>query len=161
MAISPRMNSRLEAISTLVQNGYTVKKEWDAIPYLVAANGTKKRINLFSNLAGFSWIGFLWPFAVCTQIKEWSYFYVSGFLYLITSIISAVIHSADIRFYLPSAIGIAISVMYGMYFPYLRYLAREKKVEENSVGFSIVLGLLLTIVSMLPSIVIDLIAFPS
>jgi len=152
MAISPRMNSRLEAISTLVQNGYTVKKEWDAIPYLVAANGTKKRINLFSNLAGFSWIGFLWPFAVCTQIKEWSYFY---------SIISAVIHSADIRFYLPSAIGIAISVMYGMYFPYLRYLAREKKVEENSVGFSIVLGLLLTIVSMLPSIVIDLIAFPS
>jgi len=156
MAISPKMNSRLEAISSLVQNGYTVKKEWDAIPYLVAANGTKKPINLFSNPAGFSWIGFWFPFAVCTQIKEWSYFYVTGYLFLITSIISAVIH-VD----LSNAAGIALSVMYGMYFPYLRYMAKEKNVEENSVGFSIVVGLLLAIVAAVPSIVIDLIAFSS
>ena len=150
MAISPQMNSRLEAISALVQNGYTVKKEWDAFPCLVAANGTKKPINLFSNPAGFSWIGFWFPFAVCTQIKEWSYFYVSGVLFLITSIISAVIHAN-----LSNAASIAIAVMYGMYFPYLRYMAKEKNVEENSVGFSIVVGLLLAIVAAVPSIVID------
>ena len=150
MAISPQMKSRLEAISALVQNGYTVKKEWDAFPCLVAANGTKKPINLFSNPAGFSWIGFWFPFAVCTQIKEWSYFYVSGVLFLITSIISAVIHAN-----LSNAASIAIAVMYGMYFPYLRYMAKEKNVEENSVGFSIVVGLLLAIVAAVPSIVID------
>lgn len=150
MAISPQMNRRLEAISALVQNGYTVKKEWDAFPCLVAANGTKKPINLFSNPAGFSWIGFWFPFAVCTQIKEWSYFYVSGVLFLITSIISAVIHAN-----LSNAASIAIAVMYGMYFPYLRYMAKEKNVGENSVGFSIVVGLLLAIVAAVPSIVID------
>jgi len=150
MAISPQMNSRLEAISALVQNGYTVKKEWDAFPCLVAANGTKKPINLFSNPAGFSWIGFWFPFAVCTQIKEWSYFYVSGVLFLITSIISAATHTN-----LSNAASIAIAVMYGMYFPYLRYMAKEKNVEENSVGFSIVVGLLLAIVAAVPSIVID------
>ena len=150
MAISPQMNSRLEAISALVQNGYTVKKEWDAFPCLVAANGTKKPINLFSNPAGFSWIGFFFPFAVCTQIKEWSYFYVSGALFLITSIISAVIRTD-----LSNAAGMVIGIMYGMYFPYLRYLAKEKNTEENSVGFSIVVGLLLAIAVAVPSIVID------
>ena len=130
MAISPQMNSRLEAISALVQNGYTVKKEWDAIPYLVAANGTKKPISLFSNPAGISLIGAFFPYAVCTQIKEWSYFYVSGVLLLITSIISAAIHAN-----LSLAVNIGVSIMYGTYFPYLRYLAREKNVKENSVGF--------------------------
>jgi len=45
--------------------------------------------------------------------------------------------------------------MYGMYFPYLRYMAKEKNVEENSLGFSIVVGLLLAIVAAVPSIVID------
>jgi len=150
MAISPQMKSRLEAISALVQKGYTVKKEWDAFPCLVAANGTKKPINLFANPAGFSWIGFWFPFAVCTQIKEWSYFYVSGVLFFITSIISAVIHTN-----LSNAASIAIGVMYGMYFPYFRYMAKEKNVEENSVGFSIVVGLLLAIIAAVPSIVID------
>jgi len=143
------MNSRLKAISALVQNGYTVKKEWGAFPCLVAANGTKKPIGLFSNPAGFSWIGCFFSFAVCAQIKEWSYFYVLGSVALITSIISAVTRTD-----LSNASSIGIGIMYGFYFPYLRYLAKEKNTEENSVGFSIVVGLLLSIAVITPSLVI-------
>lgn len=153
MTVSPRMNKRLEAITALVQNGYTVQKQWGAFPFLMTSTGGKKPISLFSNPAGFSWVGFFFPFAVCAQIKEWSYFYVSGIVYLITAVISAATQTD-----LANGASIAIAIMYGMYFPYLRYLAKENSVQENSLGFSIIIGLLLAIAVAIPTVIIDLIA---
>lgn len=150
MAISPQMQTRLDSIDALAKNGYTIQKEFGAFPVLTSANGSKKPINIFSNPAGFSWIGFFFPFAVCAQIKEWSYFYVSGSILFLASIVSSVVHVN-----LSNASSITIAVMYGMYFPYLRYLARERNVEEVSVGLSILIGLLLALVAAIPSIIVD------
>jgi len=150
MAISPPMQARLSAISNLVSEGYEVEKEWHSFPVLISRNGIKKPLTLFKNPAGFSWIGFFFPFAVCTQIKEWSYFYVSSAIFFIASLVSAFV-----RFDLSNAAGTSLAIMYGLYYPYLRFLADKKNVEENSVGYSIVVGLLLAFVSAIPSLIVD------
>jgi hypothetical protein len=49
--------------------------------------------------------------------------------------------------------------MYGIYFPYLRYMALARDVEEISVGSSIALGVLLSAVASTPSILIDIAAY--
>jgi len=114
MAISPPMHARLSAISNLVSEGYEVEKEWHSFPVLISRNGIKKPLTLFKNPAGFSWIGFFFPFAVCTQIKEWSYFYVSSAIFFIASLVSAFV-----RFDFSNAAGTSIAIMYGQYYPYL------------------------------------------
>jgi hypothetical protein len=147
--VSEEMLVRLEAIDKLTSQGYQVKKIWEAIPGLVGASGIDKSV-LVSSQAGFSWIAFFFPFAVCTQIKEWSYFYVAGAMYLAGSI-----------FYKASGwdptfiISMAISYQYGFYFPYLRWLAIENKQAEIEKGSSILLGLLLSFACVIPSIVFE------
>jgi hypothetical protein len=149
MAISPQMKSRLDSIDKLIAEGYRVKKVWDAFPALESSNGVTKNV-LASSPAGFSWIAFFFPFAVCAQIKEWSYFYVAGFIFLAGSILY------KITGWDPSySLGAIIGYLYGFYYPYLRWQAHQKGGEEFKVGTAILIGLLLSLVCALPSIVFE------
>lgn len=147
--VSKEMLVRLEAIDKLVSQGYQIKKTWDAIPGLVSSSGVKKSI-LGSSPAGFSWIAFLFPFAVCAQIKEWSYFYVVGSLYLAGSVFYKV-SGWDPAF----VIGLALGVQYAYYYPYLRWLAVKGSRAELGKGASIVLGLLYSFLCIIPSLVFE------
>lgn len=148
--ISPEMKKRLSAIRKILEEGYTLDKILNAFPGLRNNSGRSVGPNSFRNPAGFSWVAFFFPFAVCTQIREWSYFYVSGIIYVLTSIISSVIKND-----LSNVSNIAISLGYGIFFPYLRYIAVEKEVEEIPRGKSIIFGLLLAVVAGTPSLVLD------
>lgn len=148
--ISPEMKKRLSAIQKILEEGYSLDKILNAFPELKNNSGRSVGPNSFRNPAGFSWVAFFFPFAVCTQIREWSYFYVSGIIYVLTSIISSVIKND-----LSNVSNIAISLGYGIFFPYLRYIAIEKEVEEIPRGKSIIFGLLLAVVAGTPSLVLD------
>ena len=148
--ISPEMQKRLSAIRKLLEEGYTLGKILNAFPDLRNNSGRSIGPNSVKNPAGFSWVAFFFPFAVCTQIREWSYFYVSGIIYVLTSIISSVINID-----LSNVSNIAISLSYGIFFPYLRYIAVEKEVEEIPRGKSIIYGLLLAVVAGIPALVLD------
>jgi hypothetical protein len=148
--ISPEMQKRLLAIQKFLEEGYTLDRILNAFPELKNNSGRSVGPNSFRNPAGFSWVAFFFPFAVCTQIREWSYFYVSGIICVLTSIISSVIKND-----LSNVSNIAISLGYGIFFPYLRYIAVEKEVEEIPRGKSIIFGLLLAVVAGTPSLVLD------
>ena len=148
--ISPEMKKRLSAIRKLLEEGYTLGKILNAFPELRNNSGRSIVPNSVRNPAGFSWIAFFFPYAVCTQIREWSYFYVSGIIYFLTSIMSAIIKND-----LSSVSNIAISLSYGIFFPYLRYIAIQKGVEEIPRGKSIIYGLLLGVVAVMPSLALD------
>ena len=147
--VSKQMLARLEIIDKLASQGYLVKKTWESIPGLVSSSGLDKSV-LISSPAGFSWIAFFFPFAVCTQIKEWSYFYVVGSMYLAGSIFYK-ISGWDPAF----IIGLGIGYQYGFYFPYLRWLAIQNDKPELDKGSSVLLGLVLSFVCVIPSVIFE------
>lgn len=148
-SISKEMLARLQVIDKLASQGYQVKKTWNAIPVLIGSSRVGKSV-LGSSQAGFSWIAFFFPFAVCAQIKEWSYFYVAGLTYLVGSVFYK-LSGWDPTF----VVGLALAWQYGYYFPYLRWLAMRHQKTELSIGNSIVVGLLLSFASVIPSIVFE------
>ena len=148
--ISPEMEKRLSAIHKLVKEGYTLDKTLNAFPELRNNSGRSIGLNTRTNPAGFSWVAFFFPFAVCTQIREWSYFYVAG-----TTFVLASIGSAILKYDISNLTGIGLSIAYGIYFPYLRYLAKEREVREIPKGLSIIYGLLLSVLCTMPSYVLD------
>ncbi|WP_115081581.1 hypothetical protein [Synechococcus sp. N32] len=151
MTISSQMQEKIEKIEKLVQDGYTLKKtEYGFIDFRNSSGKPVSIFGAFKSPAGFSWIAFFFPFAVCTQIKEWSYFYINGCLFAII----AVVHG--ITSYDPNSAGAtAIGVTYGYMFPYLRKIAKDNGVLENPKGKSIFVGILLSILSIIPSLIID------
>jgi hypothetical protein len=148
-SVSKEMLVRLEAIDKLASQGYQVKKIWDAIPALASSSGIDKTV-LASSPAGFSWIAFFFPFAVCTQIREWSYFYVAGIAYLAGSVLYK-ITGWDPTF----IVSLAISYQYGFYFPYLRWHAIQNKTPEIDMAISIILGVLLSLACAMPSLIFE------
>ena len=152
MAISLQMQEKLNKIEKLIQSGYTLKKT--NFGFVDFRNSSDKPVSIggLKSPAGFSWIAFFFPFAVCSQIKEWSYFYINGCLFVILSII----HGATGND-LSSYGGIGLGVTYGYMFPYLRKIAKDDgTVDEPRVKF-IIIGIFLSIVSVVPSLVIDFI----
>ena len=152
MTISPNMQRKIDKINTLIAQGYTLKKRGIAVDF---RNSSGKRVNVFGFFgtpAGFSWIAFFFPFAVCTQIKEWSFFYISGAAYAIASLITG-FSGVDSG----SAVSLGIGIVYGHAFPYLRLLAKQSGIEEYSRAKSIFLGLFLAVASVIPSAIIDVI----
>lgn len=151
--VSEAMKLRLNAIDEYLSHGYTLQKDFGAFPVLIGNDNRRHNISIIKNPAGFSWIAFFFPFAVCTQIREWSYFYVSSIVF-ITAALIAVSTGYD-----PSiSASIAMSLMYGIYFPYLRHMASARNVQEVSRGMSIIIGLLLSVLAAVPSYVNDIIA---
>ena len=152
MTISANMQSKIDKITTLISEGYTLKKNGWVVDF---RNSSGRPVNTFGfgSPAGFSWIAFFFPFAVCTQIKEWSYFYVSGVLFTAVSLLTGFLGLSSDSTGTYASIGIGI--FYGGIFPYLRLLAKQAGTEENSKAKSIFLGLFLAVVAAIPSIIID------
>ena len=146
------MQARVEKIEKLIEHGYTLKKGTLGGIDFRNSLGKRVRIGGFKSPAGFSWIGFFFAPAVCTQMKEWSYFYVIGCTFVIVSIINGAIgfDNGD------RAAGIALSVSYGFMMPYLRKINKDNGTKDMPKGNAIVLGLLLAIVSVIPASIIDI-----
>ena len=150
MAISPNMQERVEKIEKLIQEGYSLQKTDYGLPEFKTSSGNV--VNIFvKSPAGFSWVGFLFPFAVCTQIKEWTYFYVAAAIFALASIIHGFL-----GFDATLAASLSIGILYGYAFPYLRKIAKDNGIEDQSKVKSIVIGFLLSIVAAIPSIILDI-----
>ena len=149
MTISPGMQLKIDKINKLIEEGYTLNKKNGFIDF---RNSSGKTVNIygFKPPAGFSWIAFFFPFAVCTQIKEWSYFYITGGIFAIVSIVNVAT-----GFDATNACSIAIGMFYASMFPYLRKIASDSGITENSKLKSIIIGLLLSIVCVIPSLIIE------
>ena len=154
MSTSQQMQKRLDKIQGLIDEGYTLEKKF-GFPLLKTSEGKSKPVGGFNSPTGFSWIAFFFPFAVCTKIREWSFFYISAIVFIVISLASLII---DPSYDLVRGATVGIGVMYGVYYPYLRYLANEKGIEEIPILISILLGLFLSFLCILPSSIIDLIA---
>jgi len=153
--LSRNMRARIDKIEQYTANGYVLRKQ-HGFPVFVSQDGRLHGINLSSSPAGFSWIGFFFPFAVCAQIREWSYFYVVGIADFTLSLLS-IIFKGDITF----TAGIAISIFYGIYFPYYRYMALSQALPEIGKGQSIILGILLSILVVVPGSLLTYFFLPS
>ena len=82
------MQEKIEKINKLINEGYSLNKTKYGFIYLKNSSGRSISVSgIFRSPAGFSWIAFLFPFAVCSQIKEWSYFYYVGIVLAIASFI--------------------------------------------------------------------------
>ncbi|MCP9877911.1 FHA domain-containing protein [Cyanobium sp. A2C-AMD] len=154
--VSTKMRSRLDKIDTHLANGYQLKKSQYS-PIFTSEDGREHSINIFSNNpAGFSWMGFFFAFAVCTQIREWSYFYVLGIANFTFSVLS-IVFKRDITI----AVDLGISIMYGIYFPYLRHMALSKAVPEIGKGRSIIQGIALSILVVIPGLLLTSFLLPT
>jgi len=151
--LSPQMTQRLQRIHTLVQQGYRLEKSMNAFPYLVSPAGTRI-IPSRGSVAGFAWIGFFFPWVFCYQIREWSYFWVTGFTFLLAAWIH-LFTTVSLDF----AISIAISLQYGASLPYLRYLKISQGQNKTTrLSTSILVGFLLSLLAALPATLVDLLA---
>ena len=155
MALSQQMKLKMEKIDSLIDKGYSLKTLWGSlIPNLISPQG--KSTNTFSNrygddrLAGFSWIAFFFPFAVAAQIRHWSYFWFFGIIAFLLDIFVAIPFDIDIN----TGLGGAIGIFYGYTFPYQRWLFLKSNKKEIGVFKSIIIGLLLTIVAAIPSMIL-------
>ena len=144
------MQSRLDRIEALINEGHTLEKKWGYYPDLKSSSG--KSVN-FSDLSSVSLdlLVFLdcifCPWVVCAQIREWSYFYF-------VCIVSLLVTAANIFFDTSSGISFVISFCYANMFPYLRYLAKKRDVQEISKGSSIVIGFSLGFLALVPSFIL-------
>ena len=155
MTLSPQMKLKMEKIDSLIDKGYGLKTQLGTlIPNLISPQG--KSINTFSRgygddpLAGFSWIAFFFPFALATQIRHWSYFWFVGIISFLLDIFVAIPFNIDIS----TAAAAGISIFYGYTFPYQRWLFLKSNKKELGVLKSIIIGLLLTIVAAIPSMIL-------
>lgn len=154
--LSSNMQARIDRIEQYTSTGYVLRKSnW--CPVFVSQDGRQHSISLLSNNpAGFSWIGFFFAFAVCTQIREWSYFYVLGIANFTLSLLS-ILFKRDVTF----AADIGIAIMYGIYFPYLRCMALSQALPEIGKGRSIIQGIFLSIIVVVPGSLLTYFFLPS
>ena len=154
MALSTQMRTRVNKIESLIENGYTLKKDlYDLIPNLTSPNG--KTVNIISGrhgdnpLPNFSWIAFFFPFAVAAQIRHWSYFWFVGFFGFFIQILSLITRLESL-----SQAGIVISVLYGYWFPYHRWFFTRNNKEELGITTSIFVGIGLSLIAAIPSLLL-------
>ena len=155
MALSSEMKFRLDKIDALVEKGYLVKKTgFLPTPTLTSPEG--KYVNTVLQgkygddpLAGFSWIAFFFPFVFATKIRDWDYFWFVGIMGFIFTILE-LIFNLD----LSSALSIGIPLFYGSGYPYQRWFFLKSNKQEIGTFKSVLLGILLTLVAAIPSLII-------
>ena len=65
------MQAKIGKINKLIDEGYSLTKLKHGFVDLKNSSGRSISVfGVFSSPAGFSWIAFFFPFAVCSQIKE-------------------------------------------------------------------------------------------
>ena len=154
MVLSTQMQSRVNKIQFLIEKGYTLKTGfYDLVPKLTSPNG--ELVNIYKGryeddlLPNFSWIAFLFPFAVAAQIRNWNYFWLIGIFGFLIEILS-LITQLDSLFY--AEFGIAF--LYGYWFPYQRWFFQKSNKEELGKIQSIFVGLGLSFVAAIPGMII-------
>ena len=156
MDTSYEMKLKLDKIDNLVKKGYSVRtKETNFIPILISPEG--KFVNIFlkskngdDSLPRFSWIAFFFPFVLATQIKDWKYFKIFGFIIFIFSFFESIF---KIDFTVVTAIGIPI--LYGYGYPFQKWLFLKSNKEEIGIFASILLGLFLSFVAAIPGFIVS------
>ena len=150
LSVSPSIQKRLDRISALINEGYTLKRYGDFDIQLHNSAGVRRNtLNPWKSPGGFSWIAFFFPSVVCCQIREWSYFYWIAILSVVSVLLSSIIGNEQV-----TSRGIILSVVYGCLFPYMRYLAIKEEKKEFSAIISFFLGIVLTIVAVIPAIIL-------
>ena len=155
MAVSPEMQLRLDKIDALVEKGYLVKTKGDfPIPILISPEG--KSVNTYlqgkyedDSLPGFSWIAFFFPFVFAAKIRDWKYFWFLGIVVFVLSIIES-IFNIDLSI----VANFGIPLFYGSGFPFQRWLFLKSNKEEIGTFVSVLLGILLSLVALIPSFII-------
>ena len=155
MALSSEMKIKLDKIDTLIEKGYLVKAKSDfPVPILISPEG--KAVNIYfqgkygdDSLPGFSWIAFFFPFVFATKIRDWKYFWFLGIVVFVLSIIES-IFNVD----LSMAANFGIPLFYGSGYPFQRWLFVKSNKEEIGTFVSVLLGILLSLVALIPSFVI-------
>ena len=150
------MKSRLDRIDALISEGYTLNKIWGFYPDLKTSAG--KSVDIFGSLfrlagpAGFSWVAFFFPWAVCVQIRV-AIFY-SLFIFSLFDTILAIFFEASTS--IASLLSLLTCYWYACMFPYLRYLAAKKNVDEISKTSSFLIGFVLCLLALTPSLILAL-----
>ena len=155
MTLSPQMKLRLDKIDALVEKGYLVKTNGDfPLPILISPKG--KAVNTYlqgkygdDSLPGFSWIAFFFPFVLATKIRDWKYFWFLGIVVFILSIIESIF---NIDLTIVASFGIPL--FYGSGYPFQRWLFVKSNKEEIVTFVSVLLGILLSVVALIPSFII-------
>ena len=153
MTVSVAMQARIDKIDAhLNEHNLRVEKLYGLYPILKSNSNdsTKSLACSGAKGSGFSWIAFFFPYAVCTQIREFSFFAFQASFYIIAAWIH-VITGKDFS----TGVAFGICFVYGYWFPYLRYLALKENRKEYAVFQSIIFGLFLSFASIIPSIVIE------
>ena len=154
MALSTQMQTRINNIEILTEKGYKLKTEfYNLVPNLTSPNG--KAVNIYQGryeddlLPNFSWIAFFFPFAVAAQIRHWNYFWLVGIFGFCIDILSLITKIESLTY---ANLGIAFLI--GYWFPYQRWFFRKSSKEELGKIQSIFVGIGLTFVASIPSIIL-------
>tara|TARA_B100001057_G_scaffold372582_1_gene376808 strand:+ start:361 stop:837 length:477 start_codon:yes stop_codon:yes gene_type:complete len=154
MVLSTQMQKRLNKIESLVEKGYTLKKEfYDLTPILTSHNG--EPVNIYQGrykddlLPNFSWIAFFFPFAVAAQIRHWNYFWLVGIFGFLIEILSLITKLDSLSY-----AEFGITLLYGYWFPYHRWFFKKSNKEDLGKIQSILVGIGLTIVASIPSLIL-------
>ena len=154
MALSTQMQARVNNIEILTEKGYTLKTEfYNLIPNLTSPNG--KAVNIYQGryeddlLPNFSWIAFFFPFAVAAQIRHWNYFWLVGIFGFLIDIVSIITKIESITY-----ANLGIAFLFGYWFPYQRWFFRKSNKKELGKIQSIFVGIGLTIVASIPSLIL-------
>ena len=153
MTVSAAMQARLDKIEAhLNEHNLRFEKRYGFYPVLKSnSNDSVKPLpTRRATGSGFSWIAFFFSFAVCTQIREFSFFAFQASIYIITAWIH-VITGKDFS----TGVGLGIGIVYSYWFPCLRHQAVKDNRQEYAVFQSIIFGPFLSFASIVPSIVIE------
>lgn len=151
MTISPEMQTRLDKITKLKEEGYELNRFINScVPVLKRPNGKSRRI-VWSSPAGFSWAGYFWQSILYYKIKEYSYFY-----YLAAVTCVTVIAQDQFAEGIGNLIGIVFAIYFGFYFPYSRQLAIESNKSEYGMFRSIVVGSLFGTVAAIAGAIVGI-----
>ena len=94
---------------------------------------------------------FFFPWVVCTQIREWPFFY-SLFIFSLFDTILAIFFEPSTS--ITSLLSLLTCYWYACMFPYLRYIATKQDVEEISKTSSILIGFVLCLLALTPSLIL-------
>ena len=150
--VSPQMLQRLQRIHALVIQGYRIEKVLGTFPVIRALNGRTlpPAISGQGSVGGFSWIGFFFPFVICFQIREWSYFWLAAIVTALFSLVGLVIlvgaPAPDGLLYpFIFSANMALRIYYGIATPQLRYIHAHRDAQSFGIKRSILLGSLLEV----------------
>ncbi len=154
MPLSTQMQTRVNKIESLVEKGYLLKQEfYDLTSNLTSPNG--EAVNIYQGrykddlLPDFSWIAFFFPFAVAAQIRHWNYFWLIGIFGFFIEVLSLITKLNTLSY-----VELVIAILYGYWFPYQRWFFKKSNKEELGKIQSIFVGIGLTIIASIPSLIL-------